>query len=58
MRRPSPQAVAIRVMEEIADLTIEEADVVLEAVRLNFRIVTGPTTNGDAKRLLARLEEV
>ena len=57
MSRPIPDAVALVVMEAILDLTPEEADVVLETVRLNFRLTTGPTTNGDAKRMLARLEE-
>ncbi len=57
MSRPIPDAVALVVMEAILDLTPEEADVVLETVRLNFRITPGPTTNGAAKQMLARLEE-
>ena len=45
------------VEEAVADLTIAEADAVLEAVRLTYRIIPGPTTNRDARELLARIEE-
>ncbi len=38
--------------EAIGGLTLEEADAVLEAVRIGVPVVTGPTSNGNGKVLL------
>ena len=57
MTRPDPDAVAMLVIEAIADLTVGEADVVLEAARIAFRIIPGPTTNRDAREMIERLKE-
>lgn len=45
------------ISESIADLSLEEADAVLEAIRLAYRLKMGPTTDADARAIVKRLEE-
>lgn len=45
------------ISESIADLTLEEADIVLEAIRLCYRLKVGPSTDKDAREVERRLIE-
>lgn len=52
MRTEVALAALDTVIEAVLDLTMVEADAVLEATRIHLRLTVGPTTNGSAHRLV------